>query len=122
MRSLLLALAACHCLVAAAHTVVIYSSHDTAQALRAYGLARAYDDAFIARDLRPGAAWREAIAGELCAADTVLVMWSERAAASREVEKELAIASFCERQLVPVLLDSTPLPSELRDIHAVDWR
>lgn len=110
-------------LLAGAQTVVIYSSRDAVHALRAYSLARVYDDTFIARDLRPGDNWRESIAARLCSADKVLVLWSEHAAASREVEKELAIGSFCERLMIPVLLDATPLPPELRHIHAVDgWR
>lgn len=107
---------------ATAHTVVLYSSIDADQAYRAYGLSRAFDDAFIARDLMPGALWREAIAAKICSADTVIVMWSSSAAASAEVEKELSIASFCERKMIPVLLDSWPLPMELKHIHAVDWR
>lgn len=110
------------CCSARANTVVLHSSADLPAALRAHGLARVWGPAFIARDLPPGVAWRESIAALICGADRVLVVWSAKAAASAEVAAELATALTCRTPMVPLLLDSTPLPPGLAWVHAVDWR
>lgn len=119
---LTLATAALCCGCATAPTAVIYSTVDIEHAQRAYSLARVWGPAFIARDLMPGVQWRPSIAAVLCSADRVLVLWSAHAAASIEVGREIATATACGRPMVPVLLDSQPLPAVLADVHAVDWR
>ena len=53
---------------------------------------------------------------------TVLVLWSARAASSVEVAGELATARGCSALVVPVLLDSTALPAGLAGVQGVDWR
>ena len=118
----LLCAAALWCAGCATSTAVVYSTHDLAYAERAYRLARVWGRAFIAADLMPGMPWRPAIAAELCSAERVLVLWSAHAAASVEVRLEIRTAAACLRPMVPVLLDQQPLPAELSDVHAVDWR
>lgn len=122
-RGLILAL----CLVLAAGpvealTVLLYARADAADAERVRRLASAFDRVWIDRDLAPGTPWRPAIGRRICGADRVLVLWSERAAASPEVASEWRLAAACGRVLVPVMLDSTPMPAELASRQAVDWR
>jgi hypothetical protein len=107
---------------AQAQTVVIYSRADADQAHRAQQLAAVYGSALIDRHLQPGQPWRATIAGQLCSADRVLLVWSASAAASGEVRREIDTALQCRRPIVPVLIDSTPLPGLVADVQAVDWR
>lgn len=123
MRAAVLAL----CLVLAAGpvealTVLLYARADAAEAERVRRLARAFDRVWIDRDLAPGTPWRPAIGRRICSADRVLVLWSAYAAASVEVGAEWRHAAACGRRLVPVMLDSTPMPAELGARQAVDWR
>ncbi len=112
----------CMAVAATAQTVVVYSRTDSAEANRAHALAGVYGPALIDRQLPPGSAWRPAIATAICGAAVVLLVWSARAAASAEVRREIDTAIACRRPIVPVLLDSTPLPGALADINALDWR
>ena len=105
-----------------AQTVVIYSRADAQHAHRAHALASAYGPALIDRSMPPGVAWRPAMAAAICGASVVLAVWSERAAASAEVRREIDTAMVCRVPVVPVLIDSTPLPGLLGDVNAVDWR
>lgn len=121
-RYLLVTVAAAWCVTVGAQTVVVYTTADIQHALRAYGLARVWGPAFIARDLIPGHPWRADISTTLCAADQVLVLWSEAASKSLELRREIDVAIACDRRIIPVMLDSYPLPVELSSLHAVDWR
>ena len=120
------ALAALGLLLAAAQapaqTVIVYSRVDSPQAHRAHQLASALGPALIDRTLQPGTPWRPTIARWICGADLVLLVWSASAAASAEVRRELDTALACGTAIVPVLLDSTPLPGIVADTQAVDWR
>ena len=109
-------------LPAVADTVVIYSRLDSATAQRAHALAAVYDRAVIDRQVQPGAQWRQAMAGAICGASRVLLVWSRQAADSAEVRREIDTALVCRVNVVPVLLDSTPLPGIVADVQAVDWR
>ena len=104
------------------HTVVLYSRADAEQAGRVHALAQAFGPALIDRQLPAGAAWRAAIAAAICGADKALLVWSARAAQSVEVRRELDTALACHVLVVPVLLDSTPLPGLVGDTQGVDWR
>ena len=107
---------------AGAQTEVIYSRADIAQAHRAENLASAFGPALTDRSLPAGAPWRQTIAAAICGADRVLLVWSERAAASVELRREIDTALVCRIPIVPLLLDSTPLPGLVGDVQAVDWR
>lgn len=107
---------------AVADTVVLYSRADSVAAQRAHALAAVYDRAVIDRQVQPGAHWRQAMAGAICGASRVLLVWSRHAADSAEVRREIDTALVCRVNVVPVLLDSTPLPGLVADVQAVDWR
>lgn len=108
--------------LAVAQTVIVYSRLDAPQAVRAQRLARLYDQVLIDIDLAPGVPWRPALERGICASDRVLLLWSRRAAASAEVAREIQTARLCGVPVVPVLLDGTPLPSDVGQLQAVDWR
>lgn len=120
LRALLLLLALATS--AQAQTTIVYSRSDGAQALKALRLARVYGPVHIDLAVQPGAQWRGAMADAICTARVVLLLWSAKAAASLEVAHELQTARECAAQVVPVLLDATPLPAGLAGVQAVDWR
>ena len=103
-------------------TTILYSRHDSAEAQRAYSLARVYGPAHIDLSIRPGAEWRPAMARAICSGGTVLLIWSARAASSAEVAGELETARGCSARVVPLLLDSSALPAGLAGVQGVDWR
>lgn len=102
-------------------TVLIYARADAEHAERAVRLLRAVDETWHDRDLVPGEPWRLVVAARICEADRVLVLWSERAAASPEVAAEWRLALSCGRMLVPVRLDGAAMPADLAARQAVDW-
>lgn len=108
--------------LAIAQTVIVYSRLDAPQAARAQRLARLFDQVLIDTDLPPGVPWRPALELGICRSDRVLLMWSRRAAASAEVAREIQTARLCGVPVVPVLLDATPLPSDVGRLQAIDWR
>lgn len=110
------------CAPAWPQTAVIYSRADAAQARRAASLVRLYDPVLIDVALPPGVPWRSVMAAGICASERVLLVWSRRAATSSEVAREIQTAQMCLVPVVPVLLDSTPLPSDVSQLQAVDWR
>lgn len=70
----------------------------------------------------PGSDWSQAHAEAISKCYRLISLWSHNAAFSREVEREWRWALKCQTKIVPVLLDDTPLPSELASIHAVSLR
>lgn len=104
-----------------AQTTVIYSRLDAIEAQRVYRLARVFGPALIDTDLQPGLPWRDALTLGICSSRAVLLVWSKRAAASAEVAREVQTARLCGVPVVPVLIDGTPLPSNI-DKQGVDWR
>ena len=109
-------------LPALAQTTIIYSRADTAQAVKAQRLVRMFDLVVIDRDIPAGVPWRQVIELAICKSDRVLLLWSRRAAASAEVAREIQTARLCGVPVVPVLLDSTPLPADVGQLQGVDWR
>ena len=122
----IVAMAACALAVltmpAWAQTVILYSRADQVHAQRVYGLAATFDAVVIDASLRPGEAWRPAIAEAIMRARVVLILWSKHAASSAEVGTESRLALASQARVVPVLLDDTPLPGGLSERHGVDWR
>ncbi len=70
----------------------------------------------------PGKRWRDEIAKALGESNLVVVFWCHHAFRSNEVSKEWRAAIELDKDLLPLLLDSTPLPSELRDFQWIDFR
>lgn len=70
----------------------------------------------------PGKRWRVIITKTIEKAVTIVVFWSVNASGSREVAKEWRQAVNLHKDVVPVLLDSTPLVPELAEFNGIDFR
>lgn len=70
----------------------------------------------------PGKRWRDEIAKALAEANLVVVFWCRHAFRSNEVSTEWKAAIEQEKDLLPLLLDATPLPSELSNFQWIDFR
>ena len=68
------------------------------------------------------ARWRAVVYSGICSSRYVLLLWSASAAASVEVAREIQTAVLCSVPLVPLLLDGTPLPGDVGQVQAIDWR
>jgi TIR domain len=73
-------------------------------------------------EIRPGKKWRHEIQAALRAVDLVVLFWCVHSSRSEEVKKECTLALSCAKDVMPLLLDSTPLPAELRVFEWVDFR
>ena len=72
--------------------------------------------------IQPGKRWRGEIGKALAESQLVVVFWCTHASGSNEVSKEWQAAIEQEKDLLPVLLDATPLPSELAEFQWIDFR
>ena len=72
--------------------------------------------------IAPGTKWRLKIATVLENCTTVIVFWCSHAYYSKEVELEWRQAIEFEKLVVPILLDSTRMPSDLAQYQAIDLR
>jgi len=70
----------------------------------------------------PGKRWRDEIAKALAESNLVVVFWCDHACRSTEVSREWKSAIDQEKDLLPLLLDATPLPSELGQFQWIDFR
>src|SRR5687767_4192277 len=70
----------------------------------------------------PGKRWREEIAKALAESNLVVVFWCHHAFRSNEVAREWRAAIEQGKDLLPLLLDATPLPSELGSYQWIDFR
>ena len=69
-----------------------------------------------------GKRWRAEIARALAESNLVVVFWCHHASRSNEVSAEWRAAIEQGKDLLPLLLDATPLPSELGDFQWIDFR
>lgn len=72
--------------------------------------------------LRARGRWREELASAISDASLVLVFWCHHSNTSYEVRKEFALALEQGKDVLPLLLDGTPLPSKLAGCRFVDFR
>lgn len=72
--------------------------------------------------VRPGSQWQEAIDHALVDSSQLVVMWTLAASESKYVEAECAAAIRMRKDIVPLLLDDTPLPEVLAAYQWVDFR
>ena len=72
--------------------------------------------------IRPGRKWRGEIARALADSSLVVVFWCEHASHSEEVAKEWKAAIDQKKDLLPLLLDTTPLPAQLGEYQWIDFR
>jgi len=75
-----------------------------------------------ADSIRTNDRWREELATAVSEADVVLVFWCQHSQTSYEVRKEFALALEQGKDVLPLLLDGTPLPGKLADRHCIDFR
>jgi hypothetical protein len=72
--------------------------------------------------IRPGKKWREEIARGIAESNLVVVFWCNHACQSAAVGAEWRAAIEQKKDLLPLLMDATPLPGELRDFQYIDFR
>ncbi len=75
-----------------------------------------------ADSVRPGRQWRRQINEALEAASLVVLFWCLHSRDSEEVSNEYTSAIRANRDIVPLLLDDTPLPQPLHEYQWVDFR
>ena len=73
-------------------------------------------------DIQPGKKWRSEIGKGLAESHLVVVFWCQHASRSEEVSNEWKAAIQQQKDLLPLLLDATPLPTELNDFQWIDFR
>jgi hypothetical protein len=72
--------------------------------------------------IEPGKRWRGEIARGLADSHLVVVFWCSHASRSDEVAKEWQAAVAQNKDLLPLLLDATPLPAPLAEFQWIDFR
>lgn len=72
--------------------------------------------------IAPGTRWRSEIARGLDQSHLVVVFWCKHASHSDEVAREWQAALAQNKDLLPLLLDATPLPGPLSEFQWIDFR
>lgn len=72
--------------------------------------------------LTPGKRWRDALEQHLKETALVVVFWCLHSNSSAEVKREYELALVTKKDIVPLLLDNTPLPDELGVFQGIDCR
>src|SRR5215510_11743229 len=103
---------------------VSYSRQDAGLVKPVVGLLRATKD-LVFQDVdgvMPGKRWRPQIEEALRVAPLIVLFWCYHSSRSAEVRKEYELALSTGKDVLPVLLDATPLPKELNEFQWVDFR
>lgn len=86
-------------------------------------LREANPGAFLELDaLSPGIRWPERLATALAEATTFIIFWSRHAPRSEALNGEWQSALAAQKEVVPVLLDATPLPEPLTTCRNVEFQ
>jgi len=103
---------------------ISYSHSDAALVTPVVSLLRIRQGlVFQDRDgIEPGTHWREALDGALSKASLVVLFWCRHSNESAEVRKEYEAALVTGKNVLPVLLDPTPLPSTLTGYQWIDFQ
>lgn len=102
---------------------ISYSHHDRALVTPVVGLLRV-SKARVFHDLdsiEPGRKWKEEIENALERAALVMIFWCTHSARSDEVRRELEFALELKKDILPVLLDRTPLIPALAEFQFIDF-
>ena len=103
---------------------VSYSHEDIGLVQPVVRLLRATED-LVFQDLdsiKPGRKWRREIEEALYTAQLVILFWCYHSSRSAEVRREYEFALTTGKDVLPVLLDTTPLPEPLNEFQWVDFR
>ncbi len=110
--------------VQSTNVFVSYSHADASLVAPVVKLLRV-NKSFVFQDIdgiQSGKRWRSEIATGLAESHLVVVFWCDHASRSDEVSKEWKAAIEQEKDLLPLLLDATPLPPELDQFQRIDFR
>lgn len=95
---------------------ISYSHTDTSLVNPVVKLLRV-NQSFVFQDhdtIKPGSKWQESLIEALADTNVVVIFWCGHAHHSEEVKKEWSMAMDKGKDIVPLLLDETPLPDELK--------
>jgi hypothetical protein len=104
---------------------VSYSPADNDLVSAIVSLLSASNSAIVycdADSIRASGRWREELEKAISEANVVLVFWCHHSNTSYEVRKEFALALERGKDILPLLLDGTPLPGKLADRRTIDFR
>ena len=73
-------------------------------------------------DIQPGKRWRSEIAKALTESHLIVVFWCDHAHRSEQVSNEWKAAVEQAKDVLPLLLDATPLPQPLSEFQWIDFR
>ena len=74
------------------------------------------------QNIKPGTRWKTVVSAAIEDCRLMWVFWCRHSQVSREVRKEYMHAVALEKEVVPVLMDSTPLPKPLSEFQWIDMR
>jgi hypothetical protein len=80
---------------------------------------------FVFQDItgiRLGKKWQKEIDEALTKADIVIVFWCFHASCSDAIKSEWTTAIKHDKDVLPLLLDATPVPTELSEYQWIDFR
>jgi hypothetical protein len=103
---------------------VSYSHMDSELVLPVVMMLRGSVD-FVFHDalvIKAGKKWRSVVQDALSTCELFAVFWCEHSAKSSEVKFEYKSGISAGKAVMPILLDSTPLPVSLRQYQWVDFR
>ena len=72
--------------------------------------------------IEPGRRWRQEIEEALHAAQLFVLFWCYHSSRSAEVKKEYELALTMDKKILPLLLDTTPLPQQLNEFQGIDFQ
>lgn len=112
-------------MVSQAIKVFISYSHADASLVRPVVQLLRANRSLVFQDLdqiTPGKKWREELERGLTEANLVVVFWCAHSGGSPEVAGEWQKAIALKKDVLPLLLDGTPLPGELGEYQWIDFR
>lgn len=103
---------------------ISYSHEDKDLVTRVVPFVRALrsDLVFQDVDMMPGKPWERQLQGALDEAKMIIVFWCEHSSRSDYVRKEYEKAIVQEKDVLPLLLDDSPLSDPLKTYQWVDFR
>jgi len=103
---------------------ISYSHRDSELVAPVVALLRA-SQALVFRDtdqLKPGVKWRQQLDTAISDSRILVVFWCSHSRSSEEVRKEYTAAIGQQKEVLPLLIDDTPLPPELAEYQYIDFR